>query len=466
MTSLARAPRRVRPGWWWALGLSALLAGVIYIALNWYAIEDDSEWVGMQGEARTNPYLAMQRTVEAMGARTQVIQGDSSGAGAWDTALDAAPKNSTLILGDRRLVRMTVARVEQIRAWVRAGGNLILEAEQVKLDDPLLASYGIGHVGLRWTAKGGFVEKREKGTPKDDSDTEPENNDFFDFDAEELRDKDGKNNPLTQALPGLLRNNQVSTVMLADNASFNVNFRPYQNLRVKKVPDDALIIDDKAGTRLVQFRDGAGRVTAISNFDFMGWREIGKYDHAEFLSHMIGMQTVALSGADSKATPPLVLLALRDSGGGLWAWLSEHAWMVLWAFAGLLLAWIARVIRRFGPLASQATGSRLSLGEHLRALGHYLASQQGWGGLAHAARERFLKRLYRERPGLSRVDKTALLVMLEKLTGMGAARIERAMLVTVADKATFVETIRSLKAMEAMLDHHRQNGKTLRAAKT
>jgi hypothetical protein len=78
--------------------------------------------------------------------------------------------------------------------------------------------------------------------------------------------------------------------------------------------------------------------------------------------------------------------------------------------------------------------------------------------LAHAARERFLKRLYRERPGLSRADKTMLFVTLEKLTGMGSARIEQAMLSAVNDKASFVQTIRSLKAMEAALDHRRQNG--------
>ena len=132
--------------------------------------------------------------------------------------------------------------------------------------------------------------------------------------------------------------------------------------------------------------------------------------------------------------------------------------MVLIACVVLLLAWLARITRRFGPLDIASTITRVSLGEHLRALGRYAARQQGWGNLAHAARERFLKRLYRERPGLSRADKTLLFVTLEKLTGMGIARIEQAMLGTVSDKASFVQTIRSLKAMEAALDHHRQNG--------
>ncbi len=460
----------VKPAWWWALGLTALLAALTYIALNWYEIVDRDEWVGMQGEARANPYLAMQRTLEEMGASIQIVKGDSS----WDEALASekkgAVKNATLMLGDRRLVRMTPARVKQIREWVRSGGNLIVEAEQVKLDDPLLASYGLGHVGLNWTAKGGFVEKREKRVPKDqstddasDADDEPSADNFFSADADDLRNDREKNTQLSELIPKLALRDFTSTVVFADNTKFDVRFRPYQNLRVKKIPDDAEVIDDKAGTRLVQFHDGLGRVTAISNFDFMTWRELGKHDHAELLWHIVMTQNAALKNAtltDDKSTlpKPVILLALKDRNAGLWTWLGENAWMALVAFGALLLAWLARVIRRFGPLDVSSASARVSLGEHLRALGRYAARQQAWANLAHAARERFLKRLYRERPGLSRADKTMLFVTLEKLTGMGIVRIEQTMLSPVNDKTHFVQTIRSLKAMEAALDHHRQNG--------
>ncbi len=468
MKSTPNSAPRVRPVWWWALGLTTLFAALAYIALNWYAIVDDDEWVGMQGEARSNPYLAMQRMLEEMGASTSAVKGDRG----WDAALanvsKDSVKNTTLVIGDRRLVRMTPERVKQIHEWVRAGGNLIVEAEQVKLDDPLLASYGLGHVGLRWTLKSGFIEKREKRVPSNEADGDADTSDdeqleenFFGVDADDLRNDREKNNQLSEFIPKLALRDFTSTIVFADNTKFDVKFQPYQNLRVKKIPDDAEIIEDKAGMRLVQFRDGLGRVTAISNFDFMTWRKLGKHDHAEFLWHIVRTQNVpaGASANDASASPkPVVMLALRDRTAGLWSWLMEHAWMVLIAFAALLLAWLARITRRFGPLDIASATTRVSLGEHLRALGRYAARQQAWPNLAHAARERFLKRLYRERPGLSRADKTMLFVTLEKLTGMGVARIEQAMLFTVNDKATFVHTIRSLKAMEAALDHHRQNG--------
>jgi hypothetical protein len=456
----ARGLASVRPAWWWALGLTALAALLAYVALNWYVIVDDEQWVGMQGEARRNPYLAMQRTLEEMGASIEVVKGNSG----WDTALTRAknemPKNATLIVGDRRLVRMTPERVAQIREWVRAGGNLIIEAEQVKFDDPLLASYGIGHAGLRWTQKNGYVEKREKNSP---ADTDEPEEDSFGFDADNLPGDDEMKPGKSQNVFKLKPKIEPSIITFADNNSFQINFRPYQNLRVKKAPDDAQIFDDKVGTRVVQFRDGLGRVTAMSNFDFMTWRAMGQYDHAEFLWHVVATQhpatNAALSAsADRKSPKPVVMLALKDQTSGLWAWLGEHAWMVLLAFAALLLAWLARIVRRFGPLNVSASHTRASLGEHLRALGRYAARQHAWGSLAHAARERFLKRLYRERPGLSRADKTMLFLTLEKLTGIGVARIEQAMLGSANDKATFFNTVRSLKAMEAALDHHRQSG--------
>ena len=451
---------RVKPAWWWALGLTALFALLAYAALNWYIIVDDDEWVGMQGEARTNPYLAMQRTLEEMGASVNIVKGEQG----WDAALAPANKDAarsaTLIVGDRRLVRMTRERVAQIREWVRAGGNLIIEAEQVKFDDPLLASYGMGHVGLRWTAKGGYVEKREKGEPADGDEPEA---DFFGLDADDAPRESGNTSEESQNVFKLKRETATSIITFADNATFEVNFRPYQNLRIKKVPDDAEIFDDKIGTRMVQFRDGLGRVTAISNFDFMTWRALGKHDHAEFLWHIVATQNASSSDAalaigESTLPKPVVMLALKDRTAGLWGWLGEHAWMILFSLAALLIAWLARITRRFGPLSLASERTRVSLGEHLRALGRFAARQQAWPHLAHAARERFLKRLYRERPGLSRADKTMLFATLEKLTGMGIARIDQAMLSSVNDKATFVHTIRSLKAMEAALDHHRENG--------
>ncbi len=419
--------------------LGALLIGLlVYAALNWYELEDDEKWVGQQGEARTNPYLAMQRTIEAQGAKTEVVKGSAQ----WQTILNAPPNGTTIMLGDRRLVRMTATRVAAVQAWVRAGGNLIVEAEQPNFDDPLLAAYGIGHVGLKFT-KAGWVERADRDDTKDEEAGLP-----FPLDPDNLPNEKDLDPKVVEALKKLRGGKKISDAVLGDGTIFRIEFRPYQNLRATKPMANAHVTTDTIGARIIQFADGKGRVSVISNYDFMASREIAKHDHAEFVWHMVATQNA------HNAKTPRVLLALQDGDPGLWAWLGKHAWMVLIAALSLLLLWLLRIVQRFGPLQPIPTLHRRSLGEHLRALGRFVAAQKGWATLAHATRERFLKRLYRERPGLSRADKNTLMTTLEKLTGVGAARIERSLIAPVEDRRSFTDVVRSLKAIEHALEHH------------
>jgi hypothetical protein len=129
--------------------------------------------------------------------------------------------------------------------------------------------------------------------------------------------------------------------------------------------------------------------------------------------------------------------------------------MALIAALALLLAWLARIVPRFGPLTPNASPARLSLREHLSAIGRYLSRHNGWESLAHAARERFHKRTLRDRPGLSRLDRDEMIAALEKLTGVGGARIARALGAPVTDQRGFTEVIRTLKAIEQASDYHR-----------
>ena len=469
---------RTRAIWIGVAGL--LLAGALYAALNWFEIVDHQEWTDVQGPARTNPYLAMQRMLADMGAKTILLKQQSD--------IDTLPEKSTLILGDRRLARMTPKRVARLVQWVRAGGHLIVEAEQPKLDDPVLAAFGLGHIGLRWTPVGykEKSDKKQKLSAKSKTDSGAENaNDTenaddadspegFGVDAENLpvdplpEDKSRRKvapNTASTAIAPMFRTSGISEIVYANGATFKVAFAPYQNLRVNAgasadvaaaahaADNPILMVSDKIGLRMVQFAEGQGRVTAISNFDFMARRQLSKHDHAEFLWHLVAnsqwknlaQQSLIQSGEKSL---PVVALALRFEEGGLWKWLGQHAWMVLVAFFSLLLMWILRMVSRFGPLPDNAPAIRLSLGEHLNAMGRYVGRHQGWNALLRPARERILAQLHRQHTGLLKLDRTAQIVILEQATGLNRARIERALFGDVNDRRTFTEVIRNLKVLE------------------
>jgi len=50
----------------WMLFGGLLLAGAVYIGLNWYEIAERRHWVGAEGEAARDPYLAMKRLLASM----------------------------------------------------------------------------------------------------------------------------------------------------------------------------------------------------------------------------------------------------------------------------------------------------------------------------------------------------------------------------------------------------------------
>lgn len=436
---------------WIGIG-GIIIAALFYAALNWFDIVDTEDWVGMEGEASTNPYLAMRRVLNEMGAKTVIVERSSD--------LDAIPKASVLMLGDRRLARMTTKRVANMVAWVQAGGHLIVEAEQPKLDDPLLEAFGLGHIGLKWTGAG-FKEAAPKIQKPDDE----KNEDDTGVDVENLPTdqsngggKKNSNSVAANALKFLLPKHELTEVTYADGANFTVGFTPYQNLVIKTPRNEALMISDKAGLRMVQFSEGRGRVTAVSNFDFMTYRKLAEHDHAEFLWHVVNASSLEPDRADSVAATkaakeivPVIMLALRNNDGGLWKWIGQYAWMVVIAFLALLLMWLLRIISRFGPLPAIAPPMRLSLAEHIRAMGRYVGRHRGWASLITASRERFMVQLSRKHPALLRLERAEQIASLEALTQIGHARIQRALYETVTDQTdrrTFTELIRTLKALE------------------
>lgn len=437
----------------WSIVGAIALGGIIYVAINWFEIVDSEAWVGAQGEAASNPFYALERTLEEMGAKVEKVQGTSQ----WQAALESEPSgsNGTLFIGDRRLARMTPARVRQLQEWVKAGGNLIIEAEQPGIDDPLLAAYKVGRVRLQWV-KGELLPRPKRTDPGAPADLEEEEETPFNFaidpqyDEEEAEPQKSSGKKTSERRSPFTRISPVTTAILPGAHQFKVSFRPYLNLVLDAANTTAWPVEDEVGLRLVQIRDGVGRgrVTIVSNFDFMAYRRLSARDHAEFVWHLVVANADGQSDIQGK---PTVWLALRDPAGGLWTWLTKYAWMVVASLLVLLIAWIARIVPRFGPLVKAPAPSRLSLTEHLVAMGRYLGQKHAFVPLATVARERFLARMARESPALARMDLGALAAALEKQSGIGQARVRRALETAPSDRRTFVETIQTLRALEQHL---------------
>ena len=363
------------------LALALVIAGAIWWFMNFERVSKQ-EYVGLSGKAQQDPYLALRLLLTQNGLRLEEPAVDARPA----QKFDALPANGTLLLGDRRHVLMTPERVKAITAWVEGGGHLIVEAEYPGRPDPLLGELGLARKAV---TRGANAQKGAADKPEPEAD----------------------NSTSTEPVPPLpkrkpARNAEITEVAFAgDTRVMNVEFNAYQHLDQPTI-SGYWVVTDRAGVRMVSGARGKGRITAMSNFDFLTYRgsfdikelsaqptHIGKYDHAEMFLKLVRLNPHYQSAA--------LRLVWGDDDVSLWDWLVEHALLALASLAVLILLWLWRVVPRFGPLAPEAPPAEQKLLSHLEASGRFYWKHMEPPEIYAKLRAAFVQRLKERRPGIA-----------------------------------------------------------------
>jgi hypothetical protein len=446
-----------RQTWGWILVGVALLAAALFAASRWIEVVEETEWVGVKGEAATNPYLALERLLTVKGANTvKAAKSDQ-----LDVQL-RKPEVGVLLLGANRLPSMTPERVAAIGAWVEQGGRLVIEAERPLFGDPLLARWSIARKPLVWRG-GKYAEVDKAGSgPSAENPASPDNADEAEPQSPQEYAVKPRNETRNRPLPitpgqWVQPQAQASQIRLADGTSFKAIFYAFQNLLVTPANPSGLVATnpgataevarDRLGGRIVQMQVGRGQVTAISNFDFVQWKELGKADHAELIWHL-------LTGGETKPAgqATTMLLMLQPSTTGLGSWLQEHAWMVSLSMAVLLCCWIWHVLPRFGPLLPPVLTPRRSLREHIRAAGGWLASRSDWMALVTPVRARFWARLAQRHPRTTLMSQIERLEYVARLCSLTLNETTRLLAANIDSRRECVYVIRWLMLITSRLD--------------
>jgi len=207
--------------WLLPVALLALVAiGVIWF-LSAFEQVPAREWVGPSAEARRNPYLAAERFSARMGLPARELRALPD--------LDGLRPASVLLMPSRRQA-LDARRLDELVAWVEAGGHLIAEAELIGVADPLFDELGVQRSAAAPPAK-----------------------------------------PLAVALP----DGRTLTVSLFGNAVLEADQPAH------------LRVGGAEGSRLVSFSHGRGMVTAASSLHFARNAVIGAHDNAEFFWHLL-----------------------------------------------------------------------------------------------------------------------------------------------------------------------------------
>ena len=297
------------------------------------------------------------------------------------------PPDATLVLGPGRAA-LSREHVDAILGWVERGGRLVAVAEWHRQQDRLLDALDIGRQPVGAGAGARVTEVTLSGAE------------------------------------GVMR----------------VEFAGRQKL-VDRKRRATFVLDGPAGLQLVELARGRGRVTILADHRFATNGEIGRHDHAEFVWELV-------RPADPGGR---VLLAPRLESPSLARLLREEAPLALAAAAALLLAWLARITRRFGPVAPDPEPARRRLLDHLRAAGRYAWDRGGAERLAAQARESFLRRIARQHPDVAALPAADRARVLAERTGYAVRSVSDALDGSLPEPRRFTQAMATLQALEDRL---------------
>jgi hypothetical protein len=367
--------------------IAALIVVLAGTGAGWFLANHERAvekvYVGFQGRARTDPYLAAQRLLQRMGVGAQSVRAMPE--------LRALPPSATLVLPQARQ-SITPQLQQHILEWVDRGGHLIVEAEPIHQPDPLLDAL--------------VVQRSAIDVPED---------------SEDEADDGEEGAPPVEI---------VEVSVPASAAAVQVRMSQYLSL---ESPYAAAVFGGAYATTLLFVERGDGLVTVAADLSGLTNHFIGDLDHAEFAWRLVQLEPDSTSVFFFNDPQRLSLLG----------WLRANAWAALTAGGVLLLLWLWRIAPRFGPVQPDPERARRRLLDHLRASGRFLWSNGGSAQLLEAAREACLRRVLRAHPDLMAASEAQRKARIAQLLGLSEAQAASLLAAPAATRMIeFLHTIR------------------------
>lgn len=357
---------------------------------------------GFTDEARRNPFLAAKLFLEQQNVPVSSARGLSH--------LDdlPAPEGGVLLIYSTEGILSSV-QTERLWHWVEQGGHLIINANSFndlsngENRSPLLQRLG---VAVRPVAG-----KSDRGRDR-----------FFNTFSLFFDHRQGKCPDEEQVMEIEFKNEP-------ENLKIALNSNAYLENR-GKLESVAAVNND--GAQLMRYFIGAGMVTLVTDMGFWSNSYIACYDHAYLLWKMIGDgEVLILSHA---YVPSLFTL--------LW----QKAALAVTLLLLLLLAWLWRRSRRFGPLLLENHSRRRSLMEHLHASAMFSWRRGAITESIEALRRSIRARMILHHPGYKQLTRDEQYLLIARLTAIDPNEVSRVMSEAVTAKPQqLTELVQSLQ---------------------
>ncbi|WLH89320.1 DUF4350 domain-containing protein [Pseudomonas sp. FP453] len=379
-----------RPFLWIGLLLMGLLGAGSYFLWSRMVPYDEVIDHGPSPEARANPYLAAEHFLRQHGLSVQHAKGLER--------LETLPAkgSSLLLLGERS--NMSPRQVEQLLAWAKAGGHLLLVAEALWDDE---------------SGKSGdlLLDRLHLRQTLSDEPEEP-------VQARKKRAPD---------LTKLYVDNETAPAYFSFDTDFNLTDPKHLA---------QFSANSAKSSHLMQVKLGQGNVTVITDSDLWKYPAIGKHDNAWLLWYL------------NQGT--VVTLLFNSDVDDLFTLLLRYFPQALVALVALLALALWHAGMRQGPIRAPAPKARRQLLEHLQASADFLLRRSGQGALLQALQRDILRAARRRHPGFEHLDTAEQQQALEQLTRQPSHVISQALDPLPAKRLSSADFSRQVASLQTL----------------
>lgn len=365
-----------------------VIAGIVVLAiciglfLHYFERVETEITTGYSNKARRNSFLAAERFINQIGIPAEVIHGRE--------LLNKLPPESDTVFAVYTHIIEQKNKSKHLLEWIKRGGHLILEIKPfdapdgVEADTPFLDKLGI--------------------LPKRSGD-----------------------------IIGAFKNKIKTMVRIYEGGEkYAVEFTPQYSLKTT-IDNYHLMVKDKNGIHIIEYKLGDGLITALSDFDIWRNKHIGKNDHAALLSSVLGEKSGKIWILATVDMPSIFDLL----------WRHAHEAIISGLILVILLLW--KLYDRFGPYIEINKQQRRSLIEHLDAVGQFEWRLNDCEGMLDSVRNELHHHIEARRPDWKDKSIDEKIIWLSKHTRLQKDDISSAVYGPCKQRSSFSHLITLLQ---------------------
>ncbi len=407
------------------------LAVLVLLVLLGYVLMTELEAIdrivdrGPGVEVQRNQYLAAGQLLKQQGQ--EVVHSR------YPIAVEQLGPQDSLVLTSADYLQDDPSSVEQLLQWVESGGHLIWHYTPAQSSDPLARALGVQQV-----EDDHAQQDRAQRMPTTDAGVDLETEVTWLDTAEEPSSV----NPSAQARADILRReadvpvDELSYLAAARGARIHGAGAPA--LRWQSDAESIVGVELEAQslpterTGVLLLRLGNGRITVLRDIGIWSNNRIGLFDHA-YLLLWLNRDRAVVHIQRYSDWPSLSQLLL------------SYAPEVLVMALCLLLAWLLRCGRRFGPALQPSHQQRRTLNEHIEAVARFHYRHGHLNHLLAPLRRQILRRAARLQGGLEQLAAEQQQVVVAAQAQLPPEEVSRAL--TPREDYTSAELVETVQLL-------------------